>query len=188
MNNQEIIIQKSLELFASRGYEGVGVQEICEASGITKPTLYHYFGSKRGLLDAIIVKYGGILSECIEKSAVYSGDLSSSIEKIALSLFQFAREYPIFYRMKLSMYFAPAESEPNIAFRDLDSNIFGRMEKMVKSSVAKYGNIRGRERITVALIIGAINTCIGLWLNGLMELSEKNINQSLRLMLYGIYT
>ena len=49
MDNRAILMQKSITLFADRGYEAVGVQEICEESGVTKPTLYHYFGSKRGL-------------------------------------------------------------------------------------------------------------------------------------------
>jgi TetR/AcrR family transcriptional regulator len=188
MNNREILIQKSLALFAKRGYEAVGVQEICESSGVTKPTLYHYFGSKRGLLDAIIENYGKILIEYIKNAAVYSGDLPYSIEKSAGAFFQFARENQDFYRMKLSLYFAPMESEPNQAVRVLDERVFNLLVEMVHSAIDRYGNIRGREKITVSLIIGGINTCIGLWLNGLMELSENNIRQNLRLMQYGIYT
>ena len=30
-----------------KGYDAVGVQEIVDTAGITKPTLYYYFGSKR---------------------------------------------------------------------------------------------------------------------------------------------
>ena len=29
-------------------------EEIVDAAGVTKPTLYHYFGSKRGLLAALL--------------------------------------------------------------------------------------------------------------------------------------
>ena len=32
--------------FMPRGYDAVGVQEIAQKAGITKPTLYYYFGSK----------------------------------------------------------------------------------------------------------------------------------------------
>ena len=63
--NREMILQKALELFAGRGYDAVGVQEICAAAGITKPTLYHYFGSKRGLLDALIGHYTQGLNRAI---------------------------------------------------------------------------------------------------------------------------
>ena len=49
-----VLIERALELFAARGYDAVGVQEIVEAAGMTKPTLYHWFGSKQGLLRAAL--------------------------------------------------------------------------------------------------------------------------------------
>ncbi|AXK37384.1 TetR/AcrR family transcriptional regulator [Streptomyces armeniacus] len=45
-------------LFAERGYDRTSVQEIVEASGVTKGALYHYFGSKDDLLHEI---YGRLL-------------------------------------------------------------------------------------------------------------------------------
>ncbi len=188
MDNRDTLMVKSTGLFAARGYEAVGVQEICVSSGVTKPTLYHYFGSKSGLLSAIVDKYGNIMLEYVRNAAIYSGDLPFSLEKTAAAFFRFARENIEFYRMKLTMYFALKESEANSIIRKLDERVFGLLEEMVRSATVRYGNIRGRERITTALFIGGINTCIGLWLNGLMELDEAGIRQSLRLMQYGIYT
>ena len=43
MDNKETIMTCALDLFYARGYDGVGVQEIADAAGITKPTLYYYF-------------------------------------------------------------------------------------------------------------------------------------------------
>ena len=57
MDNRSNILLCALRLFATRGYDAVGVQEIVVAAGITKPTLYHYFGSKQGLLDALLKEY-----------------------------------------------------------------------------------------------------------------------------------
>ena len=54
MDNRENILTCALELFYQRGYDAVGIQEICQAAGITKPTLYHYFGSKYGLLEVLL--------------------------------------------------------------------------------------------------------------------------------------
>lgn len=48
MDNRERILQCALELFYAKGYDAVGVQEIAQKAGITKPTLYYYFGSKYG--------------------------------------------------------------------------------------------------------------------------------------------
>ncbi len=188
MDNREILILKSLSLFADRGYEAVGVQEICDEAKVTKPTLYHYFGSKRGLLDAIVRKYGDVMTKEISDASGYSGNLPLSLENMAFALFRFAKENAVFNRMKLSMYFSPRDSEPNKAFTELDKQVFGILEEVINKAVPKYGNMRGREKIITAIIIGAINTCIGLWLNGFIELTDDIIRQSLRTVQYGIYT
>ena len=54
MDNRKKILKVSLDLFHQKGYDAISVQEIVERAGITKPTLYYYFGSKNGLLQAIL--------------------------------------------------------------------------------------------------------------------------------------
>ena len=65
MDNRQLIMEKALELFCARGYDAVGVQEIAEQSGITKPTLYYYFGSKQGLMETILEENSRILEEML---------------------------------------------------------------------------------------------------------------------------
>ena len=45
---QEILLVAS-DLFAHRGYDGVGVRQIADAAGILGGSLYHHFQSKRDL-------------------------------------------------------------------------------------------------------------------------------------------
>ena len=49
MENREKLLSCALDLFYARGYDAVGIQEIVDAAGVTKPTMYYYFGSKKGL-------------------------------------------------------------------------------------------------------------------------------------------
>ncbi|HIS80092.1 MAG TPA: helix-turn-helix transcriptional regulator [Candidatus Scatomonas merdavium] len=39
MENRERLLEAALSLFYEKGYDAVGVQEIVEAAGVTKPTL-----------------------------------------------------------------------------------------------------------------------------------------------------
>src|SRR5512134_3784191 len=48
------ILQRALELFSDKGYDATSVREICEAAGVTKPTLYHFYRSKEGVYRAIV--------------------------------------------------------------------------------------------------------------------------------------
>lgn len=43
--------------FHSRGYTHVGIQEICEGAGIQKGSFYHFFPSKRDLVEAVIDEF-----------------------------------------------------------------------------------------------------------------------------------
>jgi AcrR family transcriptional regulator len=47
------LLKSALRLFSKRGYDAVGVQEIVVSAKVTKPALYHYFGSKRGVIESL---------------------------------------------------------------------------------------------------------------------------------------
>lgn len=47
------IREAALELFAERGYSGVSVREIAAAAGVSPALLFHHYGSKQGLSDAV---------------------------------------------------------------------------------------------------------------------------------------
>jgi len=80
-NSKEVILNAAILLFSQKGYEGVGVQEICEHAGITKPTLYYFFKSKQGLLQAIADSKGAELLQKVSDAAVYEHDFIKSLTK-----------------------------------------------------------------------------------------------------------
>ncbi len=47
------LIEVARELFAERGYGGVGTEEIVRAAGVTRGALYHHFAGKRELFAAV---------------------------------------------------------------------------------------------------------------------------------------
>lgn len=51
---KEIIVEQALELFSTRGYDSVSVQEIAIAVGIKAPSLYKHFRSKQEMFEAIL--------------------------------------------------------------------------------------------------------------------------------------
>ena len=55
-------------LFSEHGYHGVSMDEIAAASGISKPMLYEYFGSKEKLFLACVERARGRLFEEIARA------------------------------------------------------------------------------------------------------------------------
>ena len=77
------LLERAMELFAARGYDAVGVQEIAEAAGVTKPTLYYYFGNKEGLLRALLEGRYQALEAGIRAALDYRHDLSATLRNVA---------------------------------------------------------------------------------------------------------
>ena len=47
------VLKKAEQLFAARGFEGTSLDQIADAVGIRRPSLLHYFRSKREIYDTV---------------------------------------------------------------------------------------------------------------------------------------
>jgi AcrR family transcriptional regulator len=55
--DHEEALEKALQVFWSRGYEGASMSELTEALGINKPSIYAAFGNKEALFRKALTKY-----------------------------------------------------------------------------------------------------------------------------------
>ncbi len=186
MDNRTRLRDAALELFAARGYEAVGVQEIVQAAGVTKPTLYHYFGSKAGLLEAVLVdRFESLLTRLAEAGADAS-DLERALRRVATTCFAHAQEEPLFYRLHLALWFsAPASDSHRVA-----APLQERLHATIEDLFARAGELQERPqpsttRMAVAFL-GTLHTFVGLALNGYVELSQELAESTVRQFTHGI--
>jgi AcrR family transcriptional regulator len=66
------LIATARDLFAARGYAGVGTEEIVRTAGVTRGALYHHFAGKKELFEAVYEDVEGQLVEQISASAISS--------------------------------------------------------------------------------------------------------------------
>lgn len=52
----EKILSAASRLFVERGFANVSIRDLCREAGTTAPVVYYYFGSKKGLFDAVARK------------------------------------------------------------------------------------------------------------------------------------
>lgn len=50
------VIETALTVFAERGYPGTSVAAIAQAAGVSPETIYATFGTKRGIIDALLAQ------------------------------------------------------------------------------------------------------------------------------------
>ncbi len=67
------LIDAARPLFAERGYAGVGAEEIVRAAGLTRGALYHHFGGKRDLFEAVYEQLEAELAQRIAEGALRGG-------------------------------------------------------------------------------------------------------------------
>jgi len=91
-DQRDLILSRAAHLFAQRGYVGTSMNEIAEACGVSKATLYHYQGGKHDLLVQIAEGHVSRLEVIVgEVEAQYSEPRARLGELIA----RFMQEYTV---------------------------------------------------------------------------------------------
>ena len=188
MDSRSALLRAALRLFASRGYEGVGVQEIASATGVTKPTLYHFFGSKQGLLEALFLEYAAKLDCEIAGAAVYEGDLQQTLDRVAMTYIDFAAKEPDSYGLELSLYFAPRKSPARAVAVQHYARRQTLLEGVFAAAVKEHGNLRGRQRRYAVSLVGILNSYIALQLDGEITITDRLRHDIIHQFSHGIYS
>jgi len=187
------ILESALALFSAKGYEGVAVSELTTAAGITKPTLYYYFGSKEGLFDTVCRENYSRLNRVIADSAVYKAnpenyheDISKALRSLAHAYFSFAFENEAFYRLTMANLYMPCSSAVFEVVRKYHFDQYEIIGKMFQDMANVHGNLIGKDKRLAWSFIGAINAFIGLvW--GEEIHNENVVNEFVHQFMHGIY-
>jgi AcrR family transcriptional regulator len=104
---REALIAAARSLFTERGYDDVGTEEIVRAAGVTRGALYHQFGDKASLLEAL---YARIEAESTERVAriVLDSDLESPLEAMKAGVEAFLDECAEPELRQIALHDAPA--------------------------------------------------------------------------------
>ena len=83
----EQVLAAATTLFAERGYDGVSVRDICTAADVSANAVHYHFGSKQGLYQKIIERFGLAKQETAERvltgTPVDVAELSTRLEIFA---------------------------------------------------------------------------------------------------------
>lgn len=77
---QEKILHAALELFASEGFKATSTSRVAKQAGVSEGLIFRHFGSKEGLLEAII-KEGEERSRKVFAPIIFESDPREAIRK-----------------------------------------------------------------------------------------------------------
>jgi TetR/AcrR family transcriptional regulator len=88
------ILDAALASFASRGYEATSLDALADGLGIRKQSILYWFPSKEVLLEAVIDRSAGELTDALERSLDRAGTGWSRVEAVVRSVFRLASRRP----------------------------------------------------------------------------------------------
>ena len=124
LSTEEKIIDAAIQLVNSHGYKGATTRKIAEAAGVNEVTLFRHFGSKKGLVEAIIEKFSYIdfISQALKEEIVW--DLEKDLHMIA------------------SLYQEQMDKKRDIIMISIkEAGVFPELERMIAPIPTKYKQI-----------------------------------------------
>ena len=162
----------ALELFSQKGYDASSVREICAAAGVTKPTLYHFYGSKEGVYRAIVE---GALerfqSEMIAALRA-GGSLRERLVRMAQAYVDATRREPELARFIMALIHNPPRSAPATDFVGFYDTLLAEVGRCVEEGVSRGEVAPGSTEIRLLVFMGALGEAMhGYLLVGRPELT-----------------
>jgi TetR/AcrR family transcriptional regulator len=77
------ILRAAIRVLGRKSYSDMSMQDVAEASGFTKPTIYYYFTSKKGLVLALVEHVNSCLEDLLRRELAQTCPVSLSLERIA---------------------------------------------------------------------------------------------------------
>lgn len=106
------ILDVALKAFAHHGYVGASIQDIVDAAGVTKPTLYYHFKSKEGLFQALVDHAADERFRVMREAAEKHSSVEQKLVAMTEALLKHASERQDLMRLIFSYWFGPPGEIP----------------------------------------------------------------------------
>jgi AcrR family transcriptional regulator len=150
------LIAAGRRLFTEKGYEGVAAEEIVREAGVSRGALYHHFGGKAELLEAV---YERLEAESTERVArvVLGSELESPVEAMKAGIEAFLDECAEPELQRIALHDAPAVLGWDRWREIAAANGLGLIEASLSAAI-EAGEIRQLPvKPTAHLLLGALD-------------------------------
>ena len=86
MEKREAVLDAASGLFAERGIDGVAIETIAAAAGVSKVTIYANFKDKAAIMEAIVRRETDRLAAIEQEIAGQGGPLNARLERFGMAL------------------------------------------------------------------------------------------------------
>lgn len=110
--SRERLLEAATELFAERGVAATGVDAVARRAAVVKSALYWHFGSKRGLIAAVVERVGRTWLREIRDSVEQEGGFDARLDRFVEGVRALVEERPEHLRLFLAVAVERSEVDP----------------------------------------------------------------------------
>jgi len=151
---RERLLRAAADVFDRKGYAAASVREIVEQAGITKPVLYYHFGSKEGMLNAILDEGEHLMREAVARALAQPGT-RARVSALCEQVYLLFRENVPAVRVVHALYFGPREGLPAFDWCRFERLLLPAITQIAEEGMAS-GEIRSAQPADVALAIRSV--------------------------------
>jgi TetR/AcrR family transcriptional regulator, cholesterol catabolism regulator len=170
---REAIVDTSARLFARQGYHATGLNELCDANDLGKGALYHYIGSKEGLLAAIHDRVMDEVLRGADRVAEAGGSPSAQLAMLGDELLDVIHRYPDHVWVFLHE-FPALTGERAATFRERRQEYERRVEAVLRAGV-ESGEFRELDPWLTARAWLGMHNYTYLWLRPGQRLTARDV-------------
>jgi AcrR family transcriptional regulator len=93
-DRREQLVDTAQEVFVSLGFAAASMDDVAERAGVTKPVIYDHFGSKDGLLTAVVGRLGDQMLTETAAAVVSAEGPREALEQGLTAYFRFVDKHP----------------------------------------------------------------------------------------------
>jgi AcrR family transcriptional regulator len=163
--SRERLLRAAVDVFDRKGYAAASVREIVEQAGITKPALYYHFGSKEGILVAILEEGARQFQQAVSRAVRRPGSARERLASLCEEIYSLFKQNVPVVRVAHAVYFGPREGLPAFDFNVFDRTLADALRRIVEEGMAR-GELRRAPIEDVSTVInGVIEVCTDQELN-----------------------
>ena len=87
-DSQVRIVRAARDLLLGEGYSAVSTDRLCKAAGVSKTTLYRYFGDMKGVLKAVVEAEGDVFTTDVTARSDTAKDFWRSLRQYGTNLLE----------------------------------------------------------------------------------------------------
>jgi TetR/AcrR family transcriptional regulator, fatty acid metabolism regulator protein len=158
------ILDAAVRVFAAQGYEASRVSDVATDAGVAYGLVYHYFGSKRAVLEAVFREAWGRLLAAVAGAEQAAGSASEQLELVVKIVLRSWRDDPDLVRLLVR----EVTRNPHIQ-DELDEigQAFATLERIIRRG-QEAGEFRAGvdAKIAAWMLYGALEEVLTGWVLG----------------------